>query len=262
MQISVIIPTYKPQDYLWQCLDALQQQTLPLDTWEVLLVLNGPKEPYWSAIQEYINTLHNNNIRLLYTDKSGVSNARNLGLDNATGEYITFIDDDDYVSPSFLEELLSQATPQIVSLCNVKAFSEQQEHIPNYFEDAYIAHAGQGLQPFYHARTFFSSACLKLIHRDIIGHRRFNTNYKNGEDSIFMFLISDRLTQVQFTSPNAIYFRRVRANSASTRVKKMVQIQYCLRLIKEYTSIYWQGHYVTRFYITRILGALHTIVSK
>lgn len=263
MSISVIIPTYKPQDYLWQCLDSLYGQTLPFEQWEVILVLNGPKEPYFAQIQDYTtHHLPRLPFHLMYCDQSGVSCARNMGLDIAQGDYITFIDDDDYVSPSFLEELLANASPNIVSLCNLHAFSAQQTHLPSYFEEAYLQHAKDGLQPFYKARKYFSSSCLKLIHRDIIGNRRFNVRYKNGEDSLFMFLISDRLTQVQFTSPNAIYFRRVRANSASTRVNMIAQIQYCLRLIKEYTSIYWRGHYVTRFYITRIIGALHTMISK
>ncbi|MCQ2311367.1 MAG: glycosyltransferase [Paludibacteraceae bacterium] len=261
MQISVIIPTYQPRDYLWQCLDALRQQTLPSNQWEVILILNGPKEPYLSAIQEHISNLHSSNIRLLYTDQAGVSHARNIGLDNAQGEYITFIDDDDYVSPAFLEELLSQATPQIVSLCNVHAFSDEQTHLPNYFEDAYLEHANGGLQPFYKARKFFSSACLKLIHRNIIANRRFNEHYKNGEDSLFMFLISDKLSQVQFTSPNAIYYRRVRTNSASTRVNKRQQISYSIHLIGAYHKIYRQGNYLFRFYITRLLAAIHTILT-
>lgn len=262
MQISVIIPTFQPQDYLWQCLDALRQQTLPYNQWEVILILNGPKEPYLSAIQEYINTSLGSNIRLLYTDQAGVSHARNMGLDNAQGEYITFIDDDDYVSPTFLEELLSQATPQIVSLCNVQAFSDDNPHLPNYFEDAYLLHAHDGLQPFYKARQYFSSSCLKLIHRDIIGTRRFNPNFRNGEDSLFMFLISDKLTHVQFTSPAAVYFRRVRTNSASTKVSKWKQIKNCLNIMLEYTTIYCHGNYARPFYRTRMLGAIHTILTR
>ena len=52
--ISVIIPTYTPKEYLWECLDCLEQQTLNKDSYEVLIVLNGAKEPYFSLIKEKI----------------------------------------------------------------------------------------------------------------------------------------------------------------------------------------------------------------
>ena len=51
-KISVIIPTYAPKDYLWECLDSLENQTLSKDEFEVILVLNGEREPYESMIQK------------------------------------------------------------------------------------------------------------------------------------------------------------------------------------------------------------------
>ena len=106
MEISVIIPTYKPQDYLWRCLDSLDGQTLAKDKFEVILVLNGCKEPYDGEIKNYAVNHSQLPLDYIQTDKGGVSNARNIGIDAANGDYITFIDDDDYVSPRYLEALL------------------------------------------------------------------------------------------------------------------------------------------------------------
>ena len=100
VDISVIIPTYKPQDYFWECLDSLAAQTLEPERFEVTVVLNGCNEPYKSLIQEHISSgMQHLNVRLVQTDTPGVSNARNMGIDMANGTYLTFIDDDDYVSP-------------------------------------------------------------------------------------------------------------------------------------------------------------------
>ena len=52
MEISVIIPTFRPQDYLWECLDSLFSQTLPKDQYEVIVILNGEREPYHEMIQK------------------------------------------------------------------------------------------------------------------------------------------------------------------------------------------------------------------
>lgn len=118
MKISVIVPTYKPMDYLWKCLDSLVAQTLLGSEWELLLVLNGCCEPWRTQIEKYIGSkMQGMNVVFVQTDTPGVSNARNIALDRARGEYIMFIDDDDYVSPQYLEELLKAASPDTVSLC-------------------------------------------------------------------------------------------------------------------------------------------------
>ena len=87
MDISVIIPTHKPQRYIEVCLRSLDAQTLDKNRYEVLIILNGEKEPYYSTIQHLLDSYELNG-RLLYTDVAGVSNARNIGLDNAEGNYI------------------------------------------------------------------------------------------------------------------------------------------------------------------------------
>ena len=118
MYISVIIPTYKPKAYLWECLDSLIIQSFPKEDFEVILVLNGCDEPYKSAIENYISTkMQRMNINFINTKQGGVSNARNLGLDVARGKYITFIDDDDYISSSYLQDLFNIANRDTISLC-------------------------------------------------------------------------------------------------------------------------------------------------
>lgn len=82
MDISVIIPTYKPQSYIWECLDSLKNQTFAKERFEIILVLNGCREPYYSQIHAYIeNNLHGYNVNFIQTDQGGVSNARNIALD-------------------------------------------------------------------------------------------------------------------------------------------------------------------------------------
>ena len=116
MKVSVIIPTYKPQKYLWKCLDSLDNQTLAKDYFEVVLVLNGCKEPYDTQIKEYISKHNDLIINYIQTDEGGVSNARNIGIDVAKGEYVSFIDDDDYVSPKYLQRLLENSSSTVVTM--------------------------------------------------------------------------------------------------------------------------------------------------
>lgn len=266
MKISVIVPTYKPQAYLWQCLNSVKNQTLPKEDFELILVLNGCTEPWKGEIENYIATeMRGVNINFIHTEQGGVSNARNIALDYAKGEYVAFLDDDDYISPSYLEQLYVQATSQIVSLCYPLAFQDgQSEFYPYRITKQYRQLDRKGMIPFYKACKFFDGPVYKLIHRDIIGDRRFNPAFKNGEDSLFMFLISDRMKNVRFTDQLAIYYRRIRSGSATTvnRDRKSIVLNL-LRMMKEYSSIYFSGmnRYNLAFYTTRMLGALRSMVE-
>jgi len=87
MEFTVGIPTHKPGPYIYKCLDSLCRQTMAATEFEVIIVLNGPKDPYFQQIDDYLrqhaDTL---NARLLHTEVMGVSNARNLILDQAQGD--------------------------------------------------------------------------------------------------------------------------------------------------------------------------------
>lgn len=266
MRISVIIPTYKPQSYIWECLYSLKLQTFPKENFEIILVLNGCKEPYLTRIKEYINTtLKGYNVNFIHTDKGGVSYARNIALDIAKGEYITFIDDDDYVSPSYLEELYKKAKPEIVSLSNTTAFIDGNltDKFKFSLSKVFELISSKGVQPLSKARKYFAGPCMKLIHKSIIKERRFDERFKNGEDCIFMFLISDKIKKINFTSSNAIYYRRYRENSAVTKKRSFFsRLSNALNTIREYIIIYLRNpsDYSFNFFCTRILGTLKSII--
>ena len=263
IQVSVIVPTYKPLGYLQECLDSIKNQAFRKDLYEVILVLNGEQEPYKSQIESYIHNNKDINIVFVYTSQSGVSNARNIALDIAKGKYITFIDDDDYVSPSYLEELYLKASPEVVSLCYALSFYDgDKQCFPYSITNEYIRSSTDDVCHFFKVRRFFNGPVYKLIHRDIIGERRFDPSFRNGEDSLFMFLISDRIDKVSFTSVNAVYYRRIRQNSATTSKKSLKSVvTNVINLIISYTRIYITAvrRYNMLFYVTRVLAALKSL---
>ena len=265
MKISVIIPTYKPQAYLWECLDSLVAQTFPKADFEVVLVLNGCTEPWKSQIQEYIDTkMKGMNVKFIHTEQGGVSNARNIALDAAQGEYVTFIDDDDYVSKTFLASSYSIADNETVVLCKPYAFEDGKPEVQRKYRitDSYykLRHKGKINHP--RARKFFSGPCMKLIPMSFIQERRYDVRFKNGEDSLFMFLISDKFKTVAFTGKDAVYYRRFRDNSATTKQKRYSYIiRYRLLLIREYSKIYFSKvhDYSLGFYLTRVIASLKSL---
>lgn len=262
MKISVIVPTYKPQAYLWECLDSIYNQTFPKSDYELVLMLNGCNEPYNTQILDWLSKHKDLNVQFFQIDTGGVSNARNIALDNAKGEYVTFIDDDDLISTAYLKELYEKATPDTVSLCYPYAFNDgdiekQLSYSITKAYDYICKHKCKNLSSM--ARKFFSGPCMKLIPMSFIHDRRYDVRFKNGEDSLFMFLISDKIDKVSFTSKDAIYYRRFRENSACTRSKtKREIIANKMNMIKAYISIYLRKpqKYSLLFFITRLLGTL------
>lgn len=228
MKISVIIPTYKPGPYIWECLGSLKEQTFDKAEFEVILVLNGCKEPYDTQIRAYIDrNLEGLAVNYIQTDRGGVSNARNIALDCARGEYVTFIDDDDYVSPDYLAELYAKALPDTVSLCYPYAFVDgrpEKQVLPYYVTDAYeyCKNKTGRIRLSSKVRIFFSGPCMKLIPMSFIQGRRFDVRFQNGEDTLFMMTISDKCRRFALTSRNAVYYRRFRDESLS-QVKREKQ---------------------------------------
>ena len=263
MKISVILPTYKPQSYLWECLSSIERQTLPKDFYEVIIVLNGCKEPYLSKITNYCREyLSDVQIRIIQIDEGGVSLARNMALDIVQGDFITFIDDDDIISNNYLEELLNHSDSEgCVGVCRIVAFRDaiynQLYTIPQDY-NRYIA--PKECKQLYRLSSFFSGPTVKLFHRSIIGNRRFDINFRNGEDALFNFLVSDKITRVSFASPNAVYYRRVRDGSASTASynTQRYRINNCIHLIQAFSRIYVKNplKYSFLFYVTRILATI------
>ena len=269
MKISVVIPTYKPRAYLWECLDSLVAQTFPKKDFEVILVLNGCTEPWKTQIEHYIaSQMQGMNVVFLHTEQAGVSNARNLALDIAKGEYITFIDDDDYVSPQYLEELHKAATPDTVSLCYPYAFNDGQPDIqlPYAITDAYEYSKIHGCGSLSSkVRKFFSGPCMKLLHSSFIQGRRYDVRFANGEDSLFMFLISDRIKHTALASPCAIYYRRYRENSATTKKQSIAYVvNNTLKQCCCYSKYYLRNPFAYNFpfFISRLLAAGKTCLLK
>lgn len=270
MDISVIIPSYKPQEYLWECLDSLSKQSLDKSKFEIILILNGCNEPYRSQIQRWIDTHSDLNFNLLQTDVQGVSNARNIGIDNAKGEYITFIDDDDYVSVSYLEGLLKIADNKSIILSDSRAFVEGNEG----FKETYSPHIAyqrcykNKVQNIIQARAIFNGPCMKLIPISLVQGINFDTTISNGEDALFMFLISKKIKKLKYAEPSAIYYRRYRTASATTAIKpKLFWIKNAFRLNNKYLSSWIKKPFAYNFLFTcnrlmaNIKGAIWHIKS-
>jgi len=123
--ISVIIPVYKVEPYLRRCIDSVLEQTY--SNLEILLVDDGSPDNCPQICDEYV--LLDSRVRVIHKENGGVSSARNVGLDCCKGEFISFVDSDDFVAKTFIEELLSgvQSCDADISIVSFKPFKQEDE---------------------------------------------------------------------------------------------------------------------------------------
>lgn len=263
MTISVIIPSYKPKEYLFECLDAIRNQTLNPAEFETLVILNGCKEPYYEHIQQYIKE-HASNIRLIQTDEPGVSNARNIGIEAARGEYLTFIDDDDLVSPTYLADLLEVSSPTCVGCANSYAFVDDiTERKTNFMTKAYTKCKSRPFSLLTY-RQFLSPPGMKLIHKSIIGEIRFPTSLKKSEDSVFCLQLTPRIKDVRLANESAIYYQRLREGSAMrTKNSFYSELKQLVQLECEYIKVWLKApfSYNLPFLLSRMVAGCRNFIS-
>jgi glycosyltransferase involved in cell wall biosynthesis len=260
MQISIIIPTYTPGAYIYDCLNSLLVQTAGHKSFEVIIVLNGTKNPYFSDLHNYL-TQYDFRFKLIYTEEKGVSIARNIGLDSIEpyhSQYVVFLDDDDKLSPDFIEEVSNKAQPHTVVASNSKNFftgqntAERKDYISKCYENNINTNYN-----IFKYRCFLSNACGKLFPLAVIGKTRFNKDFSIGEDALFAFTISNKIKKIVLTGHHTSYLRQVRPNSASRSQKsRATKIRNKYRLCKAYSKIYFRNpqEYNFLFYISRIVA--------
>lgn len=266
MLVSIIIPTYKPTLYLYECLDSIKSQSFQMDKYEVVVVLNGPdQQKYEDYITAYVSNNPSLNIKLLYSDKQGVSAARNLGIENANGEYITFIDDDDLISENFLSELYAISSETCIGCSNLYYFKDSTANLLESFISK--VHSKLLLLEKYNLfdyRKYLSPPVSKLIHTNIIKDTRFDENLVVSEDSVFCFAISKNIGIMRLTPVDCAYYYRRRENSVtntpiklSTSTARMLNVEYA------YLTVYFSAplRYNFLLLLSRMVAAIINYIN-
>ncbi|HEL2592909.1 TPA: glycosyltransferase family 2 protein [Streptococcus suis] len=110
--ISIIVPVYNVENYLDECIQTVLAQTY--SNWELLLINDGSTDSSGTICDDYAKG--DERIRVIHKNNGGLSDARNAGIDNCTGEYITFLDSDDGIREDFLETCLTTAIQHDVDI--------------------------------------------------------------------------------------------------------------------------------------------------
>ena len=220
-KISVIVPVYNVEAYLERCVESILQQTYA--HFELILINDGSTDSS-GQICDHLASQYEN-IKVYHIENAGVSNARNMGIQLATGSWVTFIDSDDFVTQDYLATLASA-----VEGVNVGFAIAPLHHIKNGIVTDRPSHSGKTelwsteetmKELLMTTRTSFFPVA-KLFKRDLLADEKFNTNYHLAEDALFLteLLLKTRCSCVFIDKP--VYYYDHREGSATTSVNRYV----------------------------------------
>lgn len=177
--VSVIVPFYNPPKLRFRkCIESLIQQTY--SNFEIIMINDGSEDYYKIIVDEY--AIKDARIRIITKENEGVSVARNLGIEIAKGEYVSFVDADDYVEPTFLETLVNSIEDADLAVCGIR---EQYFPIITRWENMNLFLSQPNL---YNGIQYINFCANKLFDLLIIKENNicFDAEIKLGEDALFL----------------------------------------------------------------------------
>lgn len=280
-EISVIVPVYKVEKYIYECIDSVLNQTYA--NIEIILVDDGSPDRCGEICDEYAQK--DNRVIVIHQQNAGLSAARNAGIRLATGKYICFIDSDDYVSPDYCQTLfeLLNGTSFDYSVCDVLRFEDGQpplresfDDISTYSNDEYLnlqinKQREFGVWNKLYRRELFDRICFKegKLHEDVFWSADLANTCTNG---------------VIETTKQCLYYRQRQGSIVATTLKKcspdfIEAGEYVVNIAKSKSikmycdSLYYAIHhpwgYVDKIYINKdfagnkkLLVAIQMLIRK
>lgn len=229
-KISVIVPIYNAESTIKQCVDSIL--SLDYKDFELLLIDDGSQDGSLAICDEYAK--QDVRVTVYHKENGGVSSARNVGLDKAQGEWITFIDSDDEVSSDYLSDIEERYEDVIF-----KSYKKILEN--NFIEDLCFSNEQRTTLPsFIHSHltsSLLRAPWAKIYKKSIVCNLRFPTDMKIGEDAWFVFNYLSRCKTFAL-SHQGTYI--VRVDERPDDVKYAISVEYAVQSLNYLKEAYRQ----------------------
>lgn len=231
-KVSVIVPVYNVEKYLAKCLNSLICQTH--ENIEILVVNDGSTDCSGEIIQDYAQR-YPDKITAFQKENGGLSDARNFGLDRATGEYIGFVDSDDYVSPFMFEEMTALAEKHHAEMviCNIRKVDQKGKIIQNLTQVPNMPEKIDLESNFSVFSDISYFACNKLFKRNLFREKRFKKNIHFEDIQLIPQLLLDCTIIAQTQNYHYQYLERT-DSITKTHTEKGLDILKAVEDVEEY----------------------------
>ena len=229
-KVSIIIPVYNTEEYLAACIESVRSQSFK--DFEVLLVDDGSTDGSGQICDEFVQK--DNRFIVFHKENGGVSTARNLGLDNARGEWVYFVDSDDEILPGGLQTLVDCVSDDVdIVLGGYERYDEDGENIYKIGDRVVtMLDKEESLSTLYEGHgkyyDYLTYGCIRLLRNSIIQEQnlRFITSLRNKEDTLFLTQYICRSTGITRFTTAPVYKYNRRSNSAMGKARNGFDYQY------------------------------------
>ena len=211
--ISIIVPIFNAERKLERTLRDIQNQTLV--EYEVIMIDDGSQDKSADICKKIAK--NDSRFRYYYQENQGVSIARNNGLKQANGDYITFVDADDEIDQNYLEALMNACRHSDIAVCDVVVECNGVEK-QRFTGECDVLSRDNAINLLLCRKIINSGPCAKLFKRDVIGKNVFPV-MKTYEDLLFNLLVFSNATTVTVTSETQYHYID-NPNSAMSGMKK------------------------------------------
>lgn len=221
--ISIIVPCYNCESYILKCVESIKKQSYT--NLEIILINDGSTDNTDNICENIKNT--DSRIKYIRKENKGVSNTRNLGISESTGEYIMFVDSDDYIDEHYVEELYRELKNNNVNIVISGATRVlENESITKTFvlENNNCKYKIEDIIDDVINTIYFSSACKMLIKKEILNGLVFEENLVYGEDLYFTYNLIKKYEI--FYSANCGYYYVENKKSVTNNTSKEKLIIY------------------------------------
>lgn len=235
IKLTIIIPVYNVETYIEKCIDSILIQKL--DNYEIVLIDDGSTDNSGNICDKYANKY--NNIRTIHQNNKGLSGARNTGIREAKGEYLMFVDSDDFINKKVaLKETIAQLREDVIQFKWIyfyenknkyRYFKENELYHNIDFEDLLFKKVQDG--------TISISACNKIVRRDIIiDNNIFFDEELLSEDIDWSLKLYLHIKSLKVINQDIYVYRQQRAGSITNSISEK-SILSLFKIIK-----YWYNY--------------------
>ncbi len=268
-RITVIIPIYNAESILRRCLDSILAQTFT--DFECLLIDDGSKDRSGEICDEYARK--DSRVKVFHKENGGVSSARNVGLDNARGEWVTFVDSDDWTGERLLSNLISHTNnnPNVELVISFSEYIFNNGHREENYNARMVDKANFQILFSEYDMSWHTGPWAKLYCKQVIDSKnlRFSENMNIGEDAVFFYSYLSQIDGLYVSSDTDYKYNVDTEGSLTKRVFSLKsEMSGCHRIIEAVDNLLNNGNkweekavnslcWLKATYMRRVLTALY-----
>lgn len=245
--LSIIVPVYNAEKFLYRCIESILAQTYT--DFELLLVNDGSSDCSLEICEQYIK--QDKRVKIFTQENCGVSAARNTGIERATGEFVTFVDADDWIEPQMYEKMMKRFSEEMPIDIVIGGFVRQKRDriIPALKRQEETIYATKdALQELLVGKIFRGELCDKIYRKERLDDIRLDTSIAVAEDLLFNWLVFQKARTILYY-PIWAYHYEINQESVTNKfseknltyinaIEKMMKLSYDNDIMKILYGVY------------------------